>query len=803
MDRQDQMNGSTAASASDAQHESQDPYRTLFDLAPIAVYSCDASGVVRDYNNHAVELWGRTPKPGDTDERFCGSFKLYRPDGTFMPHEQSPMGDVLTGKVPGVHDAEVHIERPDGSRVIVIVNIAPVKNGRGEITGAINCFYNITERKQAEGALFHLAAIVESSDDAIISKDLNGIITSWNRGAERLFGYTAQEAIGQPISMLIPADWHDEETEILKRIRRGTTVDHYETIRRHKDGTPLDISLTVSPIIDGRGQIVGASKIARNITERKRDERTLQASEARYRHLYESIDEGFCIIQMVFDAKNTPMDYIFLEVNPSFEEQSGIVNARGQSMRAIASRHEDHWFELFGQVALTGESRRFEFPAAELHRWFEGYAYRVGEAHERKVSIIFKDITARKGTEAQLRHVNDELEVRVEERTEELTRSQKRLRALAAELNVTEQRERQRLAAELHDYLGQLLALSQIKLSQAKQEPLQPPVAKIIADVQAATGKALTYTRTLISQLSPPVLHEFGLPMALNWLTEHMKQQDLSVSLEINTKIPTLPEDHALLLFQSIRELLINCVKHAGTQEATVTVEQIDESLYFHISDHGVGFDPLVSASKKDHSPARGFGLFSIRERMLALGGRFELESSPGHGTTATLVLPLIDRPVESSVIASHGSTKEEENEEAHNREQAPDVPKVRVLVADDHAMVRQGLCSVLKQYSDIEVVGEAANGEEAVALADSLQPDVVLMDVTMPKLDGIEATRLLKVKHPAVVVIGLSIHTAGQVEAAMIEAGAAAFINKEAAVEELYQTIQTARRSTDSRPMQ
>lgn len=125
-------------------------YRTLFDLAPVAVYCCDASGVIRDYNSRAAELWGRKPEIGDTDERFCGSFKMYRPDGSFMPHEQCPMGDVLTGKVPGIHDGEVHIERPDGSRIIVIVNIAPLTDERGEVTGAINCFYDVTERKQAE-----------------------------------------------------------------------------------------------------------------------------------------------------------------------------------------------------------------------------------------------------------------------------------------------------------------------------------------------------------------------------------------------------------------------------------------------------------------------------------------------------------------------------------------------------------------------------------------------------------------------------------------------------------------------------
>ena len=130
-----------------------DRYQTLFDLAPVAVYSCDASGVIHDYNSRAAELWGRKPEIGDTDERFCGSFRMYRPDGSFMPHERCPMGDVLAGRVPGIHDGEVHIERPDGSRVIVIVNIAPLKDDQGEIIGAINCFYDVTERKNAEETL--------------------------------------------------------------------------------------------------------------------------------------------------------------------------------------------------------------------------------------------------------------------------------------------------------------------------------------------------------------------------------------------------------------------------------------------------------------------------------------------------------------------------------------------------------------------------------------------------------------------------------------------------------------------------
>jgi len=146
----------------------KDRYRTLFNLAPMAVYSCDGSGVILDYNNRAAQLWGRKPERGDTDERFCGSFKLYRPDGSFLPRdEQCPMGQVLAGKVPGVDDAEVHIEQPDGSRIIAMVNIAPLRGERGEITGAINCFYDVTERRRVEEELRESVRQRELAEEAL------------------------------------------------------------------------------------------------------------------------------------------------------------------------------------------------------------------------------------------------------------------------------------------------------------------------------------------------------------------------------------------------------------------------------------------------------------------------------------------------------------------------------------------------------------------------------------------------------------------------------------------------------------
>ena len=147
------LNAAIQQPREDQNGEREERYRALFEMGPVAVYSCDASGVIDNFNARAAELWGRAPAPGDTDERFCGSYKLFLPDGTYTPHDECPMAQVVSGRMAEVRDQEVLIERPDGSRVTVIVNIRPLTNQRGEVTGAINCFYDITERKRLEEAL--------------------------------------------------------------------------------------------------------------------------------------------------------------------------------------------------------------------------------------------------------------------------------------------------------------------------------------------------------------------------------------------------------------------------------------------------------------------------------------------------------------------------------------------------------------------------------------------------------------------------------------------------------------------------
>jgi signal transduction histidine kinase len=408
--------------------------------------------------------------------------------------------------------------------------------------------------------------------------------------------------------------------------------------------------------------------------------------------------------------------------------------------------------------------------------------------------VLDRDRTAKALLDSQerLQAAAAELEKRVEERTKDLTRSQADLRALASELNVTEQRERKRLAGELHDHLQQMLVYGKMQLGRGMLKTAADPACmEIIHEVHGMLSKALTYTHTLVAELCPPVLREHGLIAGLRWLADYMKRYGMSVTVTLpDEEDLTLQEDWTILLFQSVRELLMNAHKYAGTGSAELALFYGDGSLTIHVRDRGKGFDSTASADLTVGGHSSKFGLFSIKERMRTLGGSFAIASAPGQGTTATLRLPLASQPTGQACDSVYAEAAA--GMAASRRDPVGSRP-IRVLLVDDHIMIRQGLRAVLEAYPDIELVGEAGNGEEAVSLVDRLEPSVVIMDISMPKMNGIEATGRITARHPAIAVIGLSVNAEGDNQAAMLKAGARRLLTKEAAVEQLYGAIKSA----------
>jgi PAS domain S-box-containing protein len=327
--------------------------RAILEALPVAVYTTDAAGTMTFFNAAAAELAGHEPRVGK--DKWCVSWRLRRPDGTVLPHDECPMAVALKEQRP-VRNVEAFAERPDGTLIPFVPYPTPMFDAAGAMTGAVNVLVDTTEAKRAaereaeqrrlaERASLQLASIVESSDDAIISKDLNGVITTWNKGAERLFGYTADEAVGRSVTMLIPADHLHEEPGILRRIRAGERIEHYETERLRKDGNRIDISLTVSPMRNSDGTIVGASKIARDISERRRAE----------------AQRNLLVAELSHRVKNTLATVISIArqsfaTNPNAVEAQRSFNAR---IRALAQTHsrlaEAQWSGVPLETVLLDE----------------------------------------------------------------------------------------------------------------------------------------------------------------------------------------------------------------------------------------------------------------------------------------------------------------------------------------------------------------------------------------------------------------------------------------------------------------
>ncbi|HEY8560145.1 MAG TPA: PAS domain S-box protein [Pyrinomonadaceae bacterium] len=290
----------------------------------------------------------------------------------------------------------------DGREMNLEVVLSPVKNSSGAIIGVSTVARDVTERRLAQAAKYHLAAIVESSQDSMVSINLEGVITSWNRAAEQLYGYPAAEAIGKALTELTLPQNLLEVLVNIENVKNSQKVEVFDSVRLHKDSHEIHLEVVMSPIKDETGRVIGVSTMARDVTERRRAVEALRESEEKYRTLFETIDEGYLMSEVIFDENEKPVDILYLEANPAAIRLAGR-DFIGRRMREIDPNYEEFWYEIIGRVALTGEAVRAEHYAAPHGRWFDFYAFKVGEPDGRRVASVFQDISERKRSEEALR----------------------------------------------------------------------------------------------------------------------------------------------------------------------------------------------------------------------------------------------------------------------------------------------------------------------------------------------------------------------------------------------------------------
>jgi PAS domain S-box-containing protein len=521
---------------------------------------------------------------------------------------------------------------------------------------------------------------------------------------------------------------------------------------------------------------------------REQAERALRESEARYRGTFENAAVGVAHIGL---------DGAYLRVNQKLQEITGYSADELQNMtfQQITPQHYLR-ADFEGIHSLnSGEIKAYSVEKQIIRKggdalWISvtrSLAYRQDGSPDYFIAVVV-DISLRKELEETLRQANATLEMRVRERTAELEVLTASLRLLAAKLTQTEQSERRRLAELIHDDLQQLLVAARIQVNAARAAAREEGLLDSRDLAISLLDQAIEEARSLTAQLRPPALYESGLIAALGWLCGWMKQAyAFDVELTVSKGAEHLPEEGAAVLFDSVREMLLNAVKHSGADRASLSVSEHDGGwLVVRVSDQGRGFD--VSVLDQPPGDDGKFGLFSVRERVAAIGGRLEVNSLPGAGATFELFWP---RTTSGDVVTSAferpgqgpaGSTRPRDAE-------AP-AEQISVILVDDHALVRQSIAGLLRREADIDVVGEASDGEEAVEVVATHHPQVVVMDVNLPKLNGVQATRIIKSREPGIVVIGMSVHNDAATRQAMLDAGASSYVTKDRPLETLVETI-------------
>ena len=501
--------------------------------------------------------------------------------------------------------------RRDGSVVWGSLSLSLLKSRPSPMVIAM--VEDITDKRTADEVRFRHAAIVESSEDAIASVTLDGVIESWNAGAQRIFGYTETEAVGKSASILVPPDRPDEENKILETLKAGGRVDQFETVRVTKMGERINVSLSISPIKDSTGKIVGCSGIARDITERKRAEEALRASEERLRLAQQAARIG------AFDWN------IRTGVNtwtPELESMHGLPPGGFSGTQTawenlLYPDDRARVLAMVDEALKTGEANRGEWrviwPDGSVH-WIVGrWQVLMDESGEASRMLgVNIDVTARK-------------------------RAQEALSDMSRKLLESQEQERARIGRELHDDINQRLAMLAVELEQLQDDPseLQSRLEKLRKDATEISNDV----QALSHELHSSKLEYLGVVAGVkSWCKEFAERQKIKIDFKSDVISP-LPLEIGLSLFRVLQEALHNVLKHSGVKHVEVQLLEHPTDILLTISDSGKGFE--MEAARR----GRGLGLTSMEERIRLVNGTITVESKPMAGTTIRIRVPFKQEP--------------------------------------------------------------------------------------------------------------------------------------------------------------
>lgn len=612
-------------------HEDRSRLAVIVQTSEDAIIGKTLEGIVTTWNEGAEKIFG-----------YSAEEMIGQPIARIIPPEKLDEETQILARLrrgEAVRNYEAERVRKDGRRIFTSLTSSPIRDAQGFVVAASKIARDVTERKEAEEVQLRLAAVVESSDDAIITKTLDGIITSWNKAAEQMYGYTAAEAIGKSVTMLLPRDRLDEEPAIIDRLRKGEKIDHYETVRQRKDGALLDISLTVSPLKDASGRIIGASKVARDITGRK------QADEARFRlaAVVDSSDDA--IISKTLDGMVTSWNKGAQRIfGYSVEEMIGKhittlfpPERFDEEARVVAQIRLGERIEHFETVRKTKEGRLIDI-SLTVSPIKDPLGKIIG------ASKIARDITQQKQLEEQLRKAKDELEHRVEQRTSALRETTEQLETFCYTI-----------AHDLRSPLRAQQSFAQALLDEAApalDETGRDYASRILSSAQRLdrlVNDLLVYARLGRNEVRfQPVELGKVVKDVLHTLADQIENQRASVttgSLEaVTAHEPTLNLVVANLVANAIK-----FVKPGESPRVHIHSERRGPTIRLWVEDKGIGMGPenlgrifgvFQRLHPVDKYSGTGIGLALVQKGIERMGGKVGVESELDRGSRFWIDLP-------------------------------------------------------------------------------------------------------------------------------------------------------------------